>query len=85
VDEHARIVPVAIRYSDAGGNHLPAVAYVGDMTLMQSLAQIVRLPVIVAHVQFLDPIEPGGQTRRELAQLSHASIAAALKLPPADN
>ncbi len=85
VDEQARIVPVAIRYTDAEDNHQPAASYVGEMTLMESIAQIVRLPCIVAHVQFLEPIETSGRTRRELAQLSHASIAAALRLPPAGN
>ena len=85
VDEKARIVPVAIRYTDADGNFQPAVAYVGDMSLLESLTKIVSLPHVVAHVQFLEPIESAGCTRRELAQLSHASIASALRLPPAGN
>ncbi len=85
VDEQASIVPVAIRYTDGQDNLQPAAAYVGEMTLMESIAQIVRLPRIVAHVQFLQPIDTSGRTRRELAQLSHASIAAALRLPPAGN
>lgn len=85
VDEQARIVPVAIRYTDADGNFQPAVAYVGDMSLMESLAKIVTLPRVVAHVRFLEPIDTAGRARRELAQLSHARIASALRLPPADS
>ena len=81
VDEEALIVPVAIRYADEEGNLELAAAYVGETTLMQSLAQIVRVPRIHAEVRFLPAIESRGRTRRELAQLSHARIAAALKLP----
>ncbi len=82
VDEQARIVPVAIRYTDSKGNHQPAAAYVDDMSLMESLAAIVRAPCIRAEVQILPAIETRGRTRRELAQASHDSIAAALRLPP---
>ena len=83
VDEQALIVPVAIRYTDAQGHLQPAAAYVGDMSLMESLAAIVGVPRIYAEVQFLTAIESGGRTRRELAQASHASVAAALRLPAA--
>jgi 1-acyl-sn-glycerol-3-phosphate acyltransferase len=85
VDEQALIVPVAIRYSDAQGRLQPAAAYVGDMSLMESLGAIIRVPRIYAEVQFLAPIESRGRTRRELAQASHASVAAALRLPAADS
>ena len=85
VDEAAQIVPVAIRYADVAGHLEPAAAYVGEMTLMQSLAAIVAVPRICAEVRFLPPIDSRGRTRRELAQLSHARIAAALKLPAAGN
>ena len=85
VDEHALIVPVAIRYTDAEGNLQPAAAYVDDMSLMKSLAAIVRAPHICAEVRILPAIQTQGRTRRELAQASHASIAAALNLPGADS
>lgn len=84
VDEEALIVPVAIRYTDDQGNLEPAAAYVGEMSLMQSLAAIVRAPQIFAEVHFLPAIGSRGRTRRELAQLSHAQIAAALMLPVLD-
>ena len=83
VDEKALIVPVAIRYTDGEGNRQPAAAYVDDMSLLESLAAIVRAPRICAEVQILPAIETHGRTRRELAQASHASIAAALRLPAA--
>jgi len=63
----------------------PAAAYVGEMSLMASIGAIVSAPRIYARVHFLAPIETAGRTRRELAQLSHARIAAVLSLPCADN
>lgn len=83
VDEAALVVPVAIRYADAEGNLQTAAAYVGDMSLMQSLAAIIRVRRIYAEVRFLPVIDSRGQTRRELARASHASVASALKLPAA--
>ena len=81
IDAQALIVPVAIRYTDDAGNRHPAAAYVDDMSLMESLAAIVRAPLICAEVHILPAIQTQGRTRRELAQASHASIAAALSLP----
>lgn len=83
VNEQAQVVPVAIRYTDGAGNRQPAAGYVGDMSLMQSIAAIVRVPRIIAEVTFLPAIESQGCNRRELALTSHARIAAALRLPPA--
>ncbi len=85
VDEEATVTPVAIRYVDERGNPERAVAYVGEMSLMESLANILNVPRIRAQVKFLPAIESKGRTRRELANLAHASIAAALNLPPADS
>jgi 1-acyl-sn-glycerol-3-phosphate acyltransferase len=85
VDEEASLSPVAIRYVDMEGNVERAVAYVGDMSLMESLARIVRVPRIRAEVHFLPVIDSRGQTRRELATIAHASIASALNLSPTDS
>ena len=82
IDEEALLVPVAIRYLDAAGHTERAVAYVDEMSLMDSIAAIVKVPRIRARVQFLPPIESRGRTRRELATIAHGKIAAALNLPP---
>ena len=66
VDEEAFVVPVAIRYVNEAGDLEPAAAYVGEMSLMQSVAAIVRAPRIYADVQFLAPIDSRGRTRRAL-------------------
>ena len=83
VDEQALLCPVAIRYLDMAGNIEPAVAYIDDMSLMESLANIVRVPRIRAEVRFLPVIDSKGRSRRELAATAHTSIASALNLPPA--
>ncbi|NIO40153.1 MAG: hypothetical protein GTO41_08130 [Burkholderiales bacterium] len=85
VDELAMIMPVAIRYTDGNGDLQPAAAYVGDMSLLKSVASIVAAPCIRAEVHFLPMIDPRGRTRGELAQVSYASIAAALRLPAPDS
>jgi len=84
IDEEAWISPVALRYLDADGNIEFAVAYVDDMSLMESISAIVKVARIRAIVQFLPPIDSKGQTRRELAAAAHASVASALNLPPAE-
>jgi 1-acyl-sn-glycerol-3-phosphate acyltransferase len=83
IDEEASIIPVAIRYLDPAGNIELAVAYVDDMSLMKSIAAIVKVPRIRAEVSFLPAIDSKGRTRRELAAAAHASIATALNLPAA--
>ena len=85
IDEQALLGPVAIRYLDTAGRIERAVAYVGEMSLMESIATIVKVPRIRAEVHFLPPIESRGRTRRELAAIAHGKIAAALKLPLADS
>jgi 1-acyl-sn-glycerol-3-phosphate acyltransferase len=85
IDEGARVVPVAIRYTDAAGRLHPAAAYVDEMTLLESISAIIRVPRIVARVRFLPPIDPAGRSRRELAEISHGSIASALSLPASNS
>jgi 1-acyl-sn-glycerol-3-phosphate acyltransferase len=85
IEEGAALCPVAIRYLDMHGEIERAVAYVGEMSLMESIAAIVRVPRIRAVVHFLPFIDSKDKKRRELASMAHASIAAALKLPPADS
>jgi 1-acyl-sn-glycerol-3-phosphate acyltransferase len=85
VDGEIAIVPIAIRYTDAEGRLEPAAAYVGETSLLGSLAAIVSVPRMCVHVRFLAPIESAGRSRRELASLSQASIAAALRLPTPGN
>jgi 1-acyl-sn-glycerol-3-phosphate acyltransferase len=78
VDARADVQPVAIRYRDAGGRATDAAAFIGDMTILDSLRRILCEPRIEAEIVFCAPIPSVGRTRRELAALAHASIARAL-------
>jgi len=74
----ARVQPVAIRYRAADGAPTDAAAYVGDMTVFESLRRMLREPRLTAELIFCAPLDSTGRTRRELAALAHAAIAAAL-------
>jgi 1-acyl-sn-glycerol-3-phosphate acyltransferase len=77
----ATIHPVAISYVAADGSRSRAVAYVGEMTFMQSLVLVLRQRGIVAEVTFAEPIElRPGIDRREAARLAHERVASLLRL-----
>lgn len=76
----ARVHPVALRYRDAHGASTTAAAYVGDMSIADSLRQLFAEPRLVIELIFCPPIDPTGLTRRELAAATRAAIAAALDL-----
>jgi 1-acyl-sn-glycerol-3-phosphate acyltransferase len=76
----ARVQPVAIRYRAADGAPTGAAAYVGDMSVLDSTRRLLREPRLTAELVFCAPLDPGGRTRRELAALTRAAIAAALGL-----
>jgi 1-acyl-sn-glycerol-3-phosphate acyltransferase len=58
----------------------PAVDYVGDTTVVQSMLTILRARGLRAQVVCLKPIPAAGAHRRELALAAHDAIAAALKV-----
>lgn len=74
----ARVQPVAIRYRDAGGAPTNAAAFVGEMTIFDSLRRLLREDHLTVELIFCAPLDPAGHTRRELAALARAAIAAAL-------
>lgn len=80
----ARVQPVALRYRDATGRHAAAAAFIGEMTVADSLRLLLREPRLTVEVVFCQPIDPYGLTRRELAARSRAAIAAALGLATAE-
>jgi 1-acyl-sn-glycerol-3-phosphate acyltransferase len=81
VDHGALVVPVAIRYTLPDGSIDTAPAYCHDLTLGQSLKNVLARRRIHAEVTYLSPIEAQGKTRRELARLTEAAISTALNLP----
>lgn len=78
VDEHALVFPVALRYLDGEDRLNVNASYVGDTSLLESMAMILRERKIVAELIFLPAIDAEGKSRRELAHDTHAAIAAVL-------
>jgi 1-acyl-sn-glycerol-3-phosphate acyltransferase len=78
VDERALVFPVALRYLDGEERLNVNASYVGDTSLLESMAMILRERKIVAELIFLPAIDAEGKSRRELAHDTHAAIAAVL-------
>jgi 1-acyl-sn-glycerol-3-phosphate acyltransferase len=75
--------PCAIRYEHADGSICRAMAYVGELSFMQSLGLAIRQRGVVARVSFAPAMDATGSSRRELAAAAHARIASLLGLPAA--
>ncbi len=78
VDAHAVLYPALIRYLDRDGGYCASAAYFGEMSMLESLRNIVRAPGIVAEITFLPSLPAAGLGRRELAAQSEAVIRVAL-------
>ena len=76
----AHVHPCAVRYEHADGTLCRAVAYVGDISFMQSLGLAIRQRGVTVQVRFGVPIEAALRPRRELAAACRASIASLLGL-----
>lgn len=81
VDEQALVVPLALRYTNAKGEIDVAPSYVGERTLLESVAAVIRARDLRAELLLLPPFETEGRSRRELALLTQSAIASALNLP----
>ena len=83
------ILPFTLSYHDATGRQSSAPSFVGEITLMQCLMQILACRTLTVRLNPGAPIDTRGRTRRELAAQAHAVIAAvissALAAPPAGN
>ncbi len=77
------VVPAALHYRTLAGEYSAAPAYIDDISMWQSLMQIVSEPGLVAELQFGEPIRPNGH-RRELAAQAEAATARLLGVRPAD-
>ncbi|MBI2313594.1 MAG: 1-acyl-sn-glycerol-3-phosphate acyltransferase [Betaproteobacteria bacterium] len=76
----AAVRPATIRYLEADGRIAVAPAYVDDLTIWDSLLNIVAMPEIHAVMTFLPPIPAAGKNRRELTRAAEEAIASALSL-----
>ena len=80
IDSGAVVQPIAIRWHHADGRLNLDAAFLGEMTLVESIVLLLRHRVIYAEVTLCAPIEAAGIARRELAHRTRAAIAAELKL-----
>lgn len=68
------VQPIALRFSDASHVVSPAVAFVGDTTLLQSLWTVVSAEGLSVHVRFLSPMGSEHAERRALAARARHEI-----------
>lgn len=81
VNAEAHIWPFSIHYPGSDGTPNIQMAYHDDVTLMQSIQQVLAQPTPVVHLHFSSPLEAGGQDRRALLTQARASILSGLDLP----
>jgi len=82
VELNCPIVPAALRYRTLDGEYSAAPAYIDEISMWQSLRNIVSEPGIVAELQFGEPILPNGH-RRDLAAQAEVACARLLGVCPA--
>ncbi len=74
VQSGALVQPLAIRYCDAAGNPTDAAAFVGEMTLRESLRRLAAAGGAMVELHFLPRRSAQGAHRRELAFATHQAI-----------
>jgi 1-acyl-sn-glycerol-3-phosphate acyltransferase len=72
------VQPIVLRFADAAQAYSPAVAYVGETTLMQSLWRVVSARGLIAHVHLMPPLATLHADRRALAMHLRELMAAEL-------
>lgn len=79
IEADVPVQPYALRYLDAQGRLHPAADFIGDMSFMQSLQNILCAGRMRAELIVLPAIATGTAShRRELADAAHAAVGAAL-------
>ncbi len=73
------IQPVVLRFADAAQAYSPAVVYIGDTTLAQSLWRVASARGLCAHVHILPAVATAHADRRALA--AHLQELVAAELP----
>lgn len=79
IDARTRLCPVALRYQNRDGGIEIAAAFIGDMTLVQSIWQIVRCQRQNALVVFAPALITENSNRRILARSAQDAIAQVLQ------
>ncbi len=79
IDAGIRLLPMALRYQRKDGEPESAAAFIGDMTLAQSIWQILRCSGQNALVVFTPALAAENANRRLLARTAHEAISHALQ------
>ena len=82
VANEAQVHPCAIRYERPDGSVCRAMAFVGELSFMQSLGLAIRQRGVVAKVAFAPAIHTRGLDRREVTRRAEEAVASLLGLPP---
>jgi 1-acyl-sn-glycerol-3-phosphate acyltransferase len=72
------VQPICLMYEDARGMQTTAPAYIGEMSLNDSLDALLRCGPVTAHLYVCDALAPGSD-RRLLASEAQAAVVAALE------
>jgi 1-acyl-sn-glycerol-3-phosphate acyltransferase len=78
IDAAVPIVPATLRYRDLAGRVATGAAYVGEMSLWDSVKSLLLARPLKAELTLLAPISTIGMTRRELAAAARRAIAESL-------
>ena len=70
--------PVAIRYAHADGSLHLAPAFLGEQSLVNSIAHVLTVRSMHLHLSFAPPLDAQEFTRRDLAHHAHAAITSLL-------
>jgi 1-acyl-sn-glycerol-3-phosphate acyltransferase len=84
IDQAVSIQPLAIRYFRADGLRAKEAAFVGDMSLGQSMWGLAAGQPITIDLSFLPNLSPEGRDRRILAKLAEDLVREALFDPAPD-
>ena len=85
VANRAHVHPCAIRYEHADGTICRAMAYVGELSFMQSLGLVLRQRGVVARISFAPPIPTEGRPRRVVTAQAEEAVAELLNVARVDN
>jgi 1-acyl-sn-glycerol-3-phosphate acyltransferase len=75
IEVGAPLYPIALRYLDEAGEQSYATAFTGEMTLVQSIVQILRCRHLDALAIFTPALSTTEQNRRVLARLAQEAIS----------
>jgi 1-acyl-sn-glycerol-3-phosphate acyltransferase len=79
IDAGIRLCPIALRYQNDAGEPSPHVAFIGDMTLVQSIWKILRCQHHYALLVFIPVLMTVNGNRRVLARAAQEAIAQVLQ------